>query len=511
MSTPSSRKDSGRVGVVLIHGLTGTPVEMKPLEKHLRRLGFDVENVLLAGHGGHHREILTATWQQWLTNVRDSLRKILERNDRAIVCGLSMGAILASAVAAEDDRVCGAVLMSPTWAYDGSVMLNKAFDALVKIPVIQNSVRNLVGWFPALGEKIFWEETPPYGLRDERLQRQITRSIEEARKGGSNEFGTFRTYYGPLWQMWALVDHARLLLSKVRCPVMMVSSLEDTIASINNATTTYLEIGSDNKALVLLTGCDHVMTLDLQKQQLFKLIGKFVQEYGRAASVRPVIEALAPMLHRETPDTRGGALTMTLSPNACGLTTSEWADLYPDLTYSPAVRDRVSSENHSLVARNNGNLLLHIPVSVSTVCLHLRKIAGILPVLGLTARPSSMIAMGLQHGTCPPIGVRTQSDYGLYVRAWSFSLEIFEALGRNRHTDWYAYQGLSRKAFLQLQSKKSLESRLDGVEAQGSLPLYQHRNSIVNWFVRASGGMVTPVAGETRSSGPLAEEMLSAT
>ena len=164
-----------RVGVLLIHGLTGTPVEMKPLEKYLRRLGFDVENVLLAGHAGSHKDILVATWQQWLESSKEGLERLSQRNDRLIVCGLSMGAILASVLAADDPRVCGAIMLSPTLAYDGSIMLNKAFDTFVKNKLIQNSVRRLVGWFPVLGEKIFWEETPPYGLRDQRLQRQITR------------------------------------------------------------------------------------------------------------------------------------------------------------------------------------------------------------------------------------------------------------------------------------------------------------------------------------------------
>lgn len=500
-STPARR-----VGIVLIHGLTGTPVEMKPLEKHLRRLGFDVENVLLAGHGGHHREILSATWHQWLDNVRDALKNILARNDRAILCGLSMGAILASVVASENDKVCGAILMSPTWAYDGSVMLNKAFDAFVKVPVVQNTVRKLVGWFPVLGEKIYWEETPPYGLRDERLQRQITKSIEEARKGGSNEFGTFRTYYGPLWQMWALVDYARPLLRKVRCPVMIVSSLEDTLASINNATSTYMEIAAENKALVFLTGCDHVMTLDLQKQQLFKLIEAFLAEYKQEGARQPVISTISPALYREKPDTKGGAVTVTLSPNTCGLTPGEWADLYTDLSYSPVLRSADTIENHSLVARNNGSVVLHVPLSLSSCFLQLNQFR----VSGTSdaSRADTIFSMGSSDNSCP-IGMHSPSDYVLYVKVWKFSLEIFLALGRTRKATWYAYNGISRKAFSQLESKQSSENKLETFEVRSTLPHYRHRNSaLLSWFVRTGAGSLVSGQPVTRT---LPDEMLSAT
>jgi carboxylesterase len=506
MATTSTSDRQNAVGIVLIHGLTGTPVEMKPLEKYLRRMGLDVENVLLSGHAGSHKDILGAKWEQWIDNVREGVNKILERNDRVIVCGLSMGAILAAVVASENERICGAVLMSPTWSYDGSVMLNKAFDAFVKFPVVQNSVRRLVGWFPILGEKIFWEETPPYGLRDERLQRQITRSIEEAKKGGSNEFGTFRTYYGPLWQMWALVDYARTLLDRVKCPVMIVSSLEDTLASINNAMITYLEIASPNKGLFMLTGCDHVMTLDLQKQQLFKMIAKFVTEFGAGPAQRTVMEAIAPTLQREKADTKGGALTVTLSQSTCGLSATEWHKFYSERPFSSNIRNGGAKEVHSLVARNNGEAFLHIPISLSEQSLRVRNITPLerVPVL----------SMGLENGGTPPIGVGANSDYGLYVQAWSYSIELFQACAKNRKTGWVSYHGLSRKAVLQTRAKNAAAGKLDQAQLHFTSPLYENRSPLINRALNLVGGRVTGAVATQLSAdagSQLPEEMLSAT
>src|SRR5215471_19930645 len=41
---------SKSVGVLLIHGLTGMPSEMRPVEKYFVSRGFEVEVPLLAGH-----------------------------------------------------------------------------------------------------------------------------------------------------------------------------------------------------------------------------------------------------------------------------------------------------------------------------------------------------------------------------------------------------------------------------------------------------------------------------
>ncbi|HJU08685.1 MAG TPA: alpha/beta hydrolase, partial [Rhodanobacteraceae bacterium] len=42
----------GRAGVLLIHGLTGTPAEMRFVGKGLHRAGYTVYGMQLAGHCG---------------------------------------------------------------------------------------------------------------------------------------------------------------------------------------------------------------------------------------------------------------------------------------------------------------------------------------------------------------------------------------------------------------------------------------------------------------------------
>lgn len=351
-----------RTGVVLIHGLTGTPTEMKPLEKYLRKLGFDVENVLLAGHGGGHGDMLDSNWQQWVESARNGLFKILERNEQAILCGLSMGGIISARLAAEEPRVAGAMMLSPTLVYDGSITFSQNFDSLIRSRFLQRAMRGLVEQFPLVGRKIFWEETPPYGISDERIQRQITKSIESARQGGSNEFGVFRTYYGSFTEMWQLIDDTKQRFGKIKCPVVMVHSLDDTLASINNATEAYSLIGSDNKTLVFLSGCDHVMTLDLQRHKVMKLLGNFIQyiDAGICAE-RPVFTMLSPALQPARQDRPGSETTITL--------------------HNEPQRNARTTGNHTLTLRHNGQVKASLPIFTGTYQLARLKHKAPQPVL----------------------------------------------------------------------------------------------------------------------------------
>jgi len=253
-----------RVGALLLHGLTGVPSEMRPLSRQLAEIGAQVAVPLLPGHGGTHKELLATTWKDWLAGARASLDELAEQCNCLVVAGLSMGALLAAMLAAEDKRVSGIVLMSTTMRYDGRD--TPPTDFLLP----------LVDLLPFTGRWFYWTEKPPYGLKDPRLQRLITRQVEAAKRGENTEFGLFRTYAGSLRQMTHLVNQLRRKAGKVQCPALIMHSLEDTITSIRNATEIYSLLGSQDKSVSLLTGCDHVLTLDLQKHEVAQRIADFV-------------------------------------------------------------------------------------------------------------------------------------------------------------------------------------------------------------------------------------------
>jgi carboxylesterase len=266
-----------KFGILLLHGLTGVPSEMRPVEKMLRKLGYEVEAATLAGHGGTHEELLAVGWKQWIDSAQQSLDDLAKRADRIVACGLSMGSSICSILASRNENVAGLVMLSPTLQYDSPEFDKKLHLRMYKQKWVQSFVHSLVTAFPIIGRKVWWTETPPYGLKDERLQRQITKAIEAAQRGEDTKFGLFRTYYGSLHQMCYVSDEFRRTAQAVRCPALVMNSLEDTLVGINNATETYALLGTQNKSLAMLTGCDHVLTLDLKRNYVCSLIAEFME------------------------------------------------------------------------------------------------------------------------------------------------------------------------------------------------------------------------------------------
>ena len=87
--------EKGRTGALLLHGLGGTPVEMRYVAMGLARAGVTVSCPQLAGHSGSVEDLRDSRWQDWLASAEAALDALRCRCDTVIVGGLSMGAVLA--------------------------------------------------------------------------------------------------------------------------------------------------------------------------------------------------------------------------------------------------------------------------------------------------------------------------------------------------------------------------------------------------------------------------------
>src|SRR5688572_25801993 len=107
--------ENGRIGFLLVHGLGGTPVELRFVAQGLTRAGFAVYCPLLEGHGGTEAELNATTWQDWYDSVVAAHDELRARCDMVVVGGLSSGALLALRLAAERrDEIASTVLFAPT-------------------------------------------------------------------------------------------------------------------------------------------------------------------------------------------------------------------------------------------------------------------------------------------------------------------------------------------------------------------------------------------------------------
>lgn len=257
-----------RRGILLIHGLTGTPAEMLLLGKRLNRAGFTVHGVQLAGHCGDEADLLATGWHDWYASVEAAAVRLRGQVDHLFVAGLSMGALLALRLASErPDLVGGVGVLGATFRYDGWNM-----PKIARLAFLLPLVKRL-----GLGRGRSFQEEPPYGLRDERIRSQISQAMLG---GDSAAAGLPGNPWDSLAELYALSADVRGRLSRVRCPCLVAHASEDDIAHVRNA---YVVVNAVNAPveLLLLRDSYHMITLDRERRLLADRLAAF---FGKIAS-----------------------------------------------------------------------------------------------------------------------------------------------------------------------------------------------------------------------------------
>jgi carboxylesterase len=99
------RLGDGELGVLLVHGFSSTPFEMRGLGEHLASRGFRVHGALLAGHGTTPEDQESTSAEDWIGSAQTQLEE-LQRETRAVFCaGQSMGGSITLILAARNPEI----------------------------------------------------------------------------------------------------------------------------------------------------------------------------------------------------------------------------------------------------------------------------------------------------------------------------------------------------------------------------------------------------------------------
>src|ERR1700761_2791086 len=79
--------------VILIHGMTGTPHEMRFLANFLNRQGYAIYCPRLANHGAPLHILQMSKWQDFYHTVRQCYLKVRGQHKHIYAGGLSLGAL----------------------------------------------------------------------------------------------------------------------------------------------------------------------------------------------------------------------------------------------------------------------------------------------------------------------------------------------------------------------------------------------------------------------------------
>lgn len=89
-----------KVGVLLCHGFLSKHEQMVPLSNYIyETMGWETSLVELTGHGYDEENITSATWSDWVNDVKTKYLNLKQRCDRVYMVGFSLGGCISAYVA----------------------------------------------------------------------------------------------------------------------------------------------------------------------------------------------------------------------------------------------------------------------------------------------------------------------------------------------------------------------------------------------------------------------------
>lgn len=238
--------DNGEA-VLLIHGWTAVPYELRRFGRYLNENGYTVSGPVLSGHATRPEDLEGVSWEDWFLDVSEAYDELKKEHDRVHVMGTSIGAVLCSLLAGERPDVASATFMAMPYR----LRLERLIGPLLK------AIRP----FKKYGCKVY-----PKKLG---FQENITRKT------------AYRTYpIESVLEVFELVRTARRNLPKVIQPCFVLQSETDSIVNRRSVDEIFAGIGSEFKKKKLIGKAYHTFISDIRNEHVFEEILDFIRTAG---------------------------------------------------------------------------------------------------------------------------------------------------------------------------------------------------------------------------------------
>ena len=231
---------NAHVGVLLVHGFTGSPASMRPWGEFLHSKGYSVRVPLLPGHGTHPENLNKVKWQEWPRKVESELRELQKTCTKIFVFGLSMGGGLTLYTSENhQEKIDGIVLVNP----------------MIHIPWVTPTMAKVLSTF-------------------KKMRSAVGNDIK---RKNVTEYAYDANPLVGIYQLTKMLKITREKLSKVSIPTLLFHSTEDHVLPVSNTEIILKGISSKDKERVELTNSYHVATLDHDMEIIFEKSLTFVQ------------------------------------------------------------------------------------------------------------------------------------------------------------------------------------------------------------------------------------------
>lgn len=228
------------IGVVLVHGYTGSPAAMRPWAEFLNQNGYTVRVPLLPGHGTKPEDLNEIKWEQWPAKVEAEIAELQKTCNKIFICGLSMGGGTTLHIAAKaSNKLTGIILVNP--------MIHVAF----------------------IGPKIAF-----FLSRLQKLRKSVG---DDIKRPGVTEWGYDALPTRGVYELLKMLKYTRERLHDVTVPMQLFHSVDDHTLPVSNTEIVMKSVGSRIKQRIELTNSYHVATIDYDAEIIFENSRIFIE------------------------------------------------------------------------------------------------------------------------------------------------------------------------------------------------------------------------------------------
>ena len=233
-------------GVLLLHGFTGTPQCLESFAEAFHKAKYTVSAPMIEGHATHHTHLEKTKWEDWYGSAELALQELCEQCEKVFVLGLSMGGLLTLHLASLYPQAVSAIALLATPAYLDGFLIRQLFPVIWKTP-LRFIYRYQTKYRAAIND-------PQMKRKYQTYDKIPVRSVAE------------------LLEFQSIV---RQELRHIRQPTFIAHALADTTVPYGNLDYLRATLGSRDIQTMTLKASNHIITMDYERDKLFKTVKKF--------------------------------------------------------------------------------------------------------------------------------------------------------------------------------------------------------------------------------------------
>ncbi len=230
----------GRAAALCLHGLTGTPYEVRSLGEAIAAAGIRAVGPVLPGHNQTPERLATTSYTEWLEAAREEFHRLREDCGTVFIVGLSMGGLLALALAEEE-------------AVDGLVVIGT--------PLV---LRQPFAWLIPLVKHVFPMSPKSRGS-------DIRDPAARARHAGYRVMPLNSVH-----ELQRLQRRVRSRLARITAPILVAHGAHDRTASPCDAIEIRDSVSSEVCEHLLLAASGHIVPVDFDGDALAQAAAEFL-------------------------------------------------------------------------------------------------------------------------------------------------------------------------------------------------------------------------------------------